>query len=94
MKEESLYKLGVAARATAAIGGGYAVAALSTAVLALALPLAKADAVLTATMLSFTVYTCAVIWVFAAKTAWRAWTGLVAPAAVLGLLLMALRSGA
>lgn len=94
MKQESQYKLGVAARATAAIGGGYALAALSTAVLALLLPLAKADAVLTATMLSFAIYACAVIWVFAAKTAWRAWAGLAAPAAMLGLLLLALRGGA
>lgn len=94
MKQESQYKLGVAVRATAAIGGGYALAALSTAVLALLLPMAKADAVLTATMLSFAIYACAVIWVFAAKTAWRAWAGLAAPATMLGLLLLALRGGA
>jgi hypothetical protein len=86
---EMKYRLGVASRAVAAIGGGYAVAALSTALLASLLPMAPADAVMTATMLSFTVYTCAAIWVFAARTAWHAWIGLVMPGALLGFSLLA-----
>ena len=66
--------------------------ALSTALLAVILPMVRIDAVLTATLLSFTVYTCAVLWVFAAGSAFRAWIGIVLPAAFLGLGLLAHRS--
>ena len=65
------YRLGVAARAIAAIFGGYGVAALSAAVLGLCLPVA-------------------VMWVFAARTALRAWSGLAIAAASLGALLLVL----
>lgn len=91
---ETKYRLSVASRAIAAIGGGYAVAALSTALLASLLPMAPADAVITATLLSFTVYTCAAIWVFAARTAWHAWIGLAMPGALLGFGLLACRGAA
>ncbi len=70
----------------------YGVTALTTALLAVILPMVRIDAVLTATLLSFTVYTCAVLWVFAASSAFRAWLGLVLPAAILGLGLLAHRS--
>lgn len=79
-------RLAVASRALAAIVGGYAVAALATGALAVYLPGARAEATLTATMLSFVVYTVAVIWVFAARSAWRAWVGLALPALVMGAL--------
>jgi hypothetical protein len=77
----------VASRALAAIAGGYALAALSAAALAVFLPLSSADATLAGTMLSFLVYACAVIWVFAARNARRAWLGLILPMALLGLAL-------
>lgn len=86
------YRLGVASRAVAAIVGGYMLAAAATALLALTLPMARVDAVLTATLLSFTVYVCAVIWVFAARDALRAWLGIGIPTLLLGLGVMALRS--
>ncbi|MBB5391982.1 MULTISPECIES: DUF3649 domain-containing protein [unclassified Herbaspirillum] len=70
------YRLAVLSRIAAAIGGGYALAGLCTALLAAWLPMARADAVMTATMLSFSIHACAVIWVFAARDAWRAWIGL------------------
>ncbi|WP_293775784.1 DUF3649 domain-containing protein [uncultured Oxalicibacterium sp.] len=82
------YRLGVASRAVAAILGGYALAAAATAMMALTLPLSRADAVLTATLLSFTVYVCAVIWVFAARTALRAWAGIGVPTLLLALGVM------
>lgn len=66
---------GLFSRITAAVAGGYVVGALS-AVAALALPIDTVQAVLTGSLLSFLVYTTAVIWVFAARTAWRAWGGL------------------
>lgn len=75
----AMYRLAVLSRVTAAICGGYALAGLCTALLAIWLPMARADAVMTATMLSFAIYACAVIWVFAARDAWRAWVGLGLP---------------
>jgi len=85
------YRLGVASRALAAIGGGYGVGALAAAVLALALPASRAEAAVTGTLVSFLVYAVAVMWVFAARSAGRAWLGLVLPALVLGLVLLGLR---
>nr|WP_229722936.1 DUF3649 domain-containing protein [Xylophilus rhododendri] len=74
-------------RALTAILGGYAVSALAAAVLALVLPATRLEATVTATLLAFVVYPCAVMWVFAARTAWRAALGLALPAAVLGAVL-------
>ncbi|EKS69973.1 hypothetical protein BURK_017885 [Burkholderia sp. SJ98] len=62
-------------RIVAAIFGGYALAALAS-VAALALPMSKPQAVLTGMLVSFVVYVCAVIWVFAVRSARRAWSGL------------------
>lgn len=81
------YRLAVASRAVAAIVGGYVLTALATFALAIFLPLARAEASMTATLLSFVIYTCAVIWVFATRTAWRAWAGIVVPAVLLGALI-------
>ena len=66
----------------AAVGGGYALAAL-TSVAALALPMTRPEAVLTGMLLSFVVYALAVVWVFAVRSAARAWAGLLAVAAPL-----------
>ena len=71
-------------RIVAAIFGGYALAAL-TSVAALALPMVRPQAVLTGMLASFVVYTCAVIWVFAVRSARRAWAGLLVAAVPLGL---------
>lgn len=85
------YRLAVFSRAVAAIGGGYLLAALTTALLALCLPMARVDAVITATLLSFAIYTCAVLWVFATRSALRAWLGLLLPCAALAAALFALQ---
>ncbi|MBP0596486.1 DUF3649 domain-containing protein [Herbaspirillum sp. LeCh32-8] len=90
----AMYRLAVLSRTVAAIAGGYALAALCTALLAKWLPMGRADAVMTATMLSFAIYTCAVIWVFAARNAWRAWIGLGAPTLLLALVVWFGRSAA
>jgi hypothetical protein len=63
-------------RIVAAMFGGYALAAL-TSVAALALPMDKPQAVLTGMLASFIVFACAVIWVFAVRSARRAWVGLL-----------------
>ncbi|WPG39296.1 DUF3649 domain-containing protein [Variovorax sp. EBFNA2] len=73
-------------RIVAALFGGYALAAL-TSVAALALPMRTVEAVLAGMQASFLVYAGAVIWVFAACSALRAWLGLAAVA--LPLLAMA-----
>lgn len=41
---------------------------------------------MTAVLLSFAIYTGAVIWVFAARSATRAWVGVMIPAAVCAAL--------
>lgn len=90
----------VASRAIAGAFGGYALASLVTAVLSLALPLiagaSRASALLTATLLtatllSFAVYALAVVWVFSARSALRAWAGLAIASAVFGAALLALQ---
>jgi hypothetical protein len=72
-------------RIVAALLGGYALAALLS-VAVLALPISRPQAVLTGQLASFAVYAGAVIWVFAARSALKAWTGLVVVAAVLAPL--------
>lgn len=71
----------IASRATAAIVGGYAFTWLFTAGLALLLhgvwAVAREDSVLTATTISFLVYAAAAIAVFCARSATRAWIGML-----------------
>ncbi|MFT3813035.1 MAG: DUF3649 domain-containing protein [Acidovorax sp.] len=69
-------------RIAAAVLGGYALAALAS-VAALALPLERSEAVFTGMLLSFAVHALAVVWVFATRSATRAWGGLLVAAALL-----------
>lgn len=78
-------------RIAAALFGGYALAALAS-MATLALPVPKPDGVLWGMLASFIVYACAVLWVFAVRSAWRACAGLLA--AALPLLLAAWSAGA
>jgi hypothetical protein len=71
-------------RIVAALFGGYALAALGS-VAVLALPISKPQAVLTGMLASFAVYAGAVIWVFAVRSALKAWVGLVIVGLPLGL---------
>ncbi len=75
--------LGIVSRVLAAVVGGYAVGALVSIACALLLPLARSEAVLIGMMLSFAAYAGAVVWVFAARSAWRAWAGILLPCALL-----------
>lgn len=81
--------LAAISRACAAIAGGYVFAAAATALLAVVLPMLlpmqRADAVVTATLLSFLLYGAAALRVFAAPSAWRAWLELLAPALLMAL---------
>jgi hypothetical protein len=66
----------LASRVAAALFGGYALAALAS-VAAVALPIDKPQAVLTGMLASFLVYAGAAVWVFAVRSARRAWGGLL-----------------
>jgi hypothetical protein len=87
-------RLAVAARIALSVFGGYGLASLATAALALALPMGRADAASTATMLSFAVYAAAVLWTFGARRLMTAALGLLLPALALGGLVWALHGGA
>lgn len=76
----------LASRIVAAVFGGYGLAALAS-VAAVALPMARTEAVLVGMLASFAIYTAAVVWVFAVRSARRAWAGL--GVAALPLLLAA-----
>lgn len=77
-------QLPLISRILAALFGGYALAALFS-VAALALPMEKTQAVFTGMLGSFIVYTLAVIWVFAVRSATRAWVGLLVAGLPIGL---------
>ncbi|MFT4174946.1 MAG: DUF3649 domain-containing protein [Rhodocyclaceae bacterium] len=79
------YRAAVASRTVAAVLGGYLVSALVAAGLARWLPLARSEATLVGSMTGFIVMLLAVMWVFRARSAWRAWAGMLLPAAVLAL---------
>ena len=79
-------------RIVAAVLGGYALAALAS-VAALALPMSKPQAVLTGMLSSFAVYAGAVVWVFAVRSARRAWVGLLVAAVPLLLAAWSVKSG-
>ncbi|MDE1164981.1 MAG: DUF3649 domain-containing protein [Pseudomonas sp.] len=79
------YRLAVASRVVAAALGGYVLASLASVCVAWLMPGSRADAVVTAMMLSFLVYLVAVLWCFACHSAWRAWLGLLLPIALLAL---------
>lgn len=82
------YRLAVASRSLAAVIGGYGCAAAFAAALAVALPLPRSEAVLWGTMLSFVVWSVAALWAFAARSAGRAWLGILLPAAVFGAVVL------
>lgn len=73
-------------RIVAAVLGGYAFTYAFTAALARLLPLDPVDALIVATVLSFAVYTGAILWAFACRSARRAWAGLAlgVPLALIG----------
>lgn len=73
MKRYLPLPLDLAGRITAALFGGYALAFGFTAFLSVYLPLARADRVVTASLLCFAVWVAAVIYTFAARSALRAW---------------------
>ena len=84
------YRAGVAARAVAAIGGGYLLALLGTRALALGLRLSPVDNVVASTLAGLVIYPLAVMGCFAAASATRAWLGLAGACALAALAVLAL----
>lgn len=80
------YRWAVASRTAAAVLGGYALASAMAGCLAVWLPMARADAVITGMLVAFVAYAAGVIWVYVARNAWRAWLGMLGPAALLAAL--------
>ncbi|OYO30880.1 hypothetical protein [Janthinobacterium sp. PC23-8] len=81
-------------RVLAAVFGGYALTSGVAVLLSSILPLSRVEAVQTATLSAFAVYTCAVIWVFAVPGLRRAWLGMLLPAIACGGLGLLLSRGA
>lgn len=86
MSRMTRYRLMVVSRILAAMIGGYALTAAISVLLALLLPVSRAEATQASTMLSFIIYAVVVIWVFSTRTATRAWIGLLVTALPLGLI--------
>lgn len=83
--------LGVLSRSLAAIFGGYALATSTGALLAVALPMARSQAVLTGMLTAIVVCACAALWAFAVRSAWKAWCGIAAPTLLMALATWLLR---
>lgn len=82
------YRLAILSRTLLAVGGGYLFAALSTASLALILPMSRAQAVMAATQLSFALFCALVVWAFCASSLRKAWLVTAGLCAVPGLHLL------
>lgn len=77
----------VFSRVVAAIVGGYLLANLVAILLSYLLE-PRVDAVLTSILVSYLIYAGIVLWVFAAKTARRAWLGIAAPMLVCSVAIL------
>lgn len=84
----------IAARATAALPGGYALAALVASALALLSSAPREEAVAAAVLPAFVLHLAAAVWAFWAPTVARAWLGVGAPTLILAALVWWLRSSA
>ena len=69
----------VLSRIIAALLGGYLLANAIAILLSYGLPGSRADSVMSAIFISFFIYAGAVLWVFSAATAWKAWLGVLIP---------------
>ena len=74
--------LGVISRSIAAIVGGYVFSNLLAILTSYLLPMPTVDSVLLSLQLSFLFYSIVIIWIFSAKTAGKAWLGLIIACAI------------
>ena len=80
------YRREIAVRVLAAVLGGYVLANVVAVIIPFLVPLSTSSAVMTSLLLSFAIYTAAVLWVFSVKSVHRAWLGLAVPSVLLGAL--------
>lgn len=83
------YRLGVAARLVAALAGGYGVAVLVAIAGAWALPMAPIEAATTATIAALLAMPVAAMGCFWARSAWRAWGGVLLSSALFAAIALA-----
>lgn len=79
MKVQMSYRFAVLLRVIAAIFGGYFLTIYLSIAISFLLPFSKVEGVMVGVLSSFVIYTCAVLWVFSAKTLLKAWLGLLIP---------------
>lgn len=79
LSTKHLAALHVTCRVLCALIGGYLLSTLSAILIALHLPGDKVNSIITGLLLTFIIYTVAVIYVFAAKTTLRASMGVFVP---------------
>lgn len=72
-------------RIAAAVVGGYTVAVAASICLSFAVPMARADAVLTGLLVSFVVYAVAILWAFAVRSLSQMWWGIGSTTAISGV---------
>lgn len=77
LSEKAVYRWMVFSRIIASFVGGYILTAYITMVLAVLLPMSRADAVVLASLLSYVWFCIAIIWVFAVKSVLKAWLGML-----------------
>ncbi len=87
-REHPGYRRSIAARAVAATLGGYGLAALCAAALALLSDAPREEAIAVAALPAFLLQIAAAIWAFWAPTALRAWLGIGSPALVFGVIII------
>ena len=73
LSADARYRLGVASRVLAAVFGGYALTSALASLIALLLPIQRAQAVMTASDMGFLLYVPILLWVFHTRSAARAW---------------------
>jgi hypothetical protein len=79
-------RLSVMSRIIAAALGGYVLVNLMNLALSIILPVPQYQGLLFAMMISFIFYTLAIVWVFAVRTATKAWLGLIVAAVPFALI--------
>ncbi len=88
--EENLtrYRWEVAGRCLIAVLGGYLFTIALSIFLTQVLPITKSSAVMTANLLSFAIYTIAIIWVFSVKEFRQLWWGVAGSVVFFGFILL------
>lgn len=71
-----------------AIGGGYLLTTLMGIFLSYSLEISDNNSIVAALLLSFAIFTTAIIWVFSVKSLRQAWLGLVMPGLALEVLIL------